>query len=575
MSSSRLVCSRSLVDAYPGLVLQWRSLATAGVEMTRRRSTVLGALAQAQRQSQQTQAARQRAHLQAQRAAERQRREAERARARDDKERAHFHAEARQAEADQANQDLESRVGELGGLLAAALSVDGWVDFEALKRAPMTAPFEPGSLGKEEPPPSLVLPPEPNWVAKHLPSGKKYPERVEQVRRQYEDALAAHGQREKERIQSLEERRREHEARVEQSRQEAEKHNAEIDDYRQRFEARDVPAVVDYFTMVLQGSHYPDGFPQDAKVGYVPESRQLVVEYDLPDFTIIPEVASHRYVKSGDKITTSQRPATQRKALYNAVVAQIPLRTLEELFQADRAGDVETIVFNGYVDTVHPGTGQPHRPCLVTLRTTRDVFAGIDLKRVDPIQCLKTLNASVSKSAAELAPVRPVLDLSMVDPRFIQATDVISELDQRSNLMELTPSEFESLITNLFEKMGLETRLTQASRDGGVDCVAYDSRPILGGKVVIQAKRYKNTVGVSAVRDLFGTMQNEGASKGILVTTSGYGKASFEFAEGKPLELLSGSNLLYLLSEHAGMEAKIEAPEDWQDPEPDTEPQVN
>jgi restriction system protein len=116
--------------------------------------------------------------------------------------------------------------------------------------------------------------------------------------------------------------------------------------------------------------------------------------------------------------------------------------------------------------------------------------------------------------------------------------------------------------------MGLETKLTQASRDGGVDCVAYDARPILGGKVVIQAKRYKNTVGVSAVRDLFGTMQNEGASKGILVTTSGYGNASFEFAAGKPLELISGSNLLYLLAEHAGIDAKIEPPEDWTDPSP-------
>jgi restriction system protein len=132
--------------------------------------------------------------------------------------------------------------------------------------------------------------------------------------------------------------------------------------------------------------------------------------------------------------------------------------------------------------------------------------------------------------------------------------------------MDLSPNEFESLVTNLFEKMGLETRQTQASRDGGVDCVAYDARPILGGKVVIQAKRYKHTVGVSAVRDLFGTMQNEGASKGILVTTSGYGKASFQFAEGKPLELLSGTHLLYLLAEHAGIEARIEPPEDWIDP---------
>jgi restriction system protein len=118
----------------------------------------------------------------------------------------------------------------------------------------------------------------------------------------------------------------------------------------------------------------------------------------------------------------------------------------------------------------------------------------------------------------------------------------------------------------LFTKMGLESRLTQASRDGGVDCVAYDPRPIFGGKVVIQAKRYKNTVGVSAVRDLFGTMQNEGASKGILITTSGYGSASFQFAEGKPIELLTGANLLYLLAEHANIEARIVVPDQWRDP---------
>jgi restriction system protein len=94
----------------------------------------------------------------------------------------------------------------------------------------------------------------------------------------------------------------------------------------------------------------------------------------------------------------------------------------------------------------------------------------------------------------------------------------------------------------------------------------------MGGKVVIQAKRYRHTVGVSAVRDLYGTLQNEGASKGILVTTSGYGKASHDFANGKPIELLDGANLLYLLREHAGIEARIQAPDDWRDPEPDQAP---
>ena len=56
------------------------------------------------------------------------------------------------------------------------------------------------------------------------------------------------------------------------------------------------------------------------------------------------------------------------------------------------------------------------------------------------------------------------------------------------------------------------------------------------------------------------------ASKGILVTTSGYGKAAFEFATDKPLELLSGSHLPYLLEKHAGITAKIEVPETWTDP---------
>ena len=71
------------------------------------------------------------------------------------------------------------------------------------------------------------------------------------------------------------------------------------------------------------------------------------------------------------------------------------------------------------------------------------------------------------------------------------------------------------------------------------------------------------------MRDLFGTVHHEGASKGILVTTSGFGKAAYSFANGKPIELITGSNLLYLLHEHAGVEAKIELPEDWVDPVPD------
>jgi restriction system protein len=44
------------------------------------------------------------------------------------------------------------------------------------------------------------------------------------------------------------------------------------------------------------------------------------------------------------------------------------------------------------------------------------------------------------------------------------------------------------------------------------------------------------------------------------VTTSDYGPDAYEFAKGKPLTLLSGSELLYLLGRH-GYEAKIDLKE--------------
>jgi len=275
-------------------------------------------------------------------------------------------------------------------------------------------------------------------------------------------------------------------------------------------------------------------------------------------------------VKSQDKVVETSRPASQVNGLYSSAIARLTLLCLARIFQVDTKRHVDVAVFNGVRDAIDRRTGKPTRPCLITVRTTRDAFTDIDLDQVDPVACLKYLHAGISTSPTELAPVRPVLQFSMVDPRFITETDTLGALDDRPNLMELTSQQFESLIQNLFEKIGLDTRQTRASRDGGVDCVAYNTDPILGGKVVIQAKRYKNTVGVSAVRDLFGTLQNEGASKGILVTTSQYGKASYDFAKGKPIELFDGTNLMYLLQTHAGINARIEPPDDWQDPEPDS-----
>jgi restriction system protein len=505
------------------------------------------------------------------RAQQQREREAARQLAYNEKERQRLYLEERAAQAAQLNHELGASVEQLEGLLKASLAVDDALDLESLKQKPAPLEFDPGDLAIPLTPPVEQPPPALGALQKLLPGASaKHAKAVEEAARAHAEAVAVFEQAEQKRQATLTEAREEHDKKVQAEAARVAAQHEEVDVFRASYERGSPEAVVTYCALVLAASEYPDTFPQEHKAAYVPESRQLVLELDLPSFDVVPEMLEFRYVKAKDEIATKARPIGQRKSLYARVVAEVTLRTVHEMFESDRLGHIESVVFNGHVDTIDPRTGQPSRPCLITLRTTREQFDGLDLARVEPQACLQGLNASVSRSPAELAPVRPVLDFNMVDPRFVQETDVLASIDQRPNLMELTPSEFEALITNLFEKMGLETRLTQASRDGGVDCVAYDPRPIFGGKVVIQAKRYKNTVGVSAVRDLFGTMQNEGASKGILVTTSGYGKASFEFADGKPLELLGGGNLLYLLEEHAAIKAKIEPPEDWADPVPDS-----
>jgi len=141
---------------------------------------------------------------------------------------------------------------------------------------------------------------------------------------------------------------------------------------------------------------------------------------------------------------------------------------------------------------------------------------------------------------------------------------VAHTLDESFNLAAMDWEDFEHLIREIFEKefssAGGEVKVTQASRDGGVDAVAFDPDPIRGGKIVIQAKRYTNTVAVGAVRDLYGTVMNEGANKGILVTTSDYGPDAYAFAKGKPLVLLNGANLLHMLEKH-GHKARIDLQE--------------
>jgi restriction system protein len=338
-------------------------------------------------------------------------------------------------------------------------------------------------------------------------------------------------------------------------------YNEKIDLLEEKYKMKDPAAVIEYCELVLNNSKYPETFPKSFEIEYNPENQILIVEYDLPPQDCFPTIKDVKYIASRKELKDSYISESQSNKNYDNAIYQISLRTLHELFEADAANALHAIIFNGWVNSINKATGKSENKCIVSIQAPKEVFLEIELGNVDPKACFKSLKGVASTKLASLTPIQPILQITKTDKRIVEGYDVAHRLDDATNIAAMDWEDFEHLVRELFEKefvsSGGEVRVTQASRDGGVDAIAFDPDPIRGGKIVIQAKRYTNVVGVSAVRDLYGTVVNEGATKGILVTTADYGPDAYEFAKDKPLTLLNGSNLLHLLEKH-GHHARID-----------------
>jgi restriction system protein len=322
-------------------------------------------------------------------------------------------------------------------------------------------------------------------------------------------------------------------------------------------------ALATLVEQTLADSPYPVGFPRKAGALFAPESRELLINYDLPRQEVVPDVADYKVVRGRDELQPVKRKDTEIKKLYADVIARTALRTLAEVFEVAPATLVGGAVLNAYVASVDRATGQPCHPLLISVNATRDLFAelNLDAPELDPVLCLRKLNAIVSPHPYDLEPVRPVVQFDLSKYKFVEEMDVVAGLDSRPDLLDLKPVEFEHLIRRLFEAIGMKAWVTQASRDDGVDAVATNEDPLVGGLCVIQAKRYSKIVGLEAVHALAGVMADKAATKGILVTTSWFGKASYDFAArtGR-MELITGRELKSLLLEHLSLDTLIGLP---------------
>ncbi|MDD5548898.1 MAG: restriction endonuclease [Sulfurovaceae bacterium] len=345
--------------------------------------------------------------------------------------------------------------------------------------------------------------------------------------------------------------------------QKQEAHNAEIDLYKKSFYENKQEAVELYFNEIVNSINLSEDLLINWILSYESESKILLIDYDLPDKSIIPELKTMKYITTRKEFAETYIKDKEIDQLYDDVMFQLSLRITNDLYFSDINNQLESIVFNGFSTGINKSTGNEETKCIMSLQTTKNEFMQINIKNVDAKACFLKFKGISGAKLAELIPVAPILQLNKEDNRFVGGKSV-SGVINGTNLASIHWEDFEHLIRELFEKEfavnGSEIKITQASRDGGVDAIMFDPDPIRGGKYIIQAKRYTNVVGVSAVRDLYGTLMNEGAVKGILVTTANYGADSYEFAKDKPITLISGNNLLHMLQKH-GYEARIDLEE--------------
>jgi hypothetical protein len=198
--------------------------------------------------------------------------------------------------------------------------------------------------------------------------------------------------------------------------------------------------------------------------------------------------------------------------------------------------------------------GDPIRPHPELVQEMRDA-ANAHLRLVSLADYLNTVgrytNTDVSDEAVDELR-RATAGLSA----FVEAVRYKYSQD-RLDLLTLSPQEFELIVLALLGVMGYPGTITPLSHDQGADATIHGDGEFGRGKFLVDARRYRSIVDLSAIHALYGVLAASDADGALLVTTSWFARAGKEFAEGKNIHLIEGNELVRLLAENLGIDTFI------------------
>ena len=134
----------------------------------------------------------------------------------------------------------------------------------------------------------------------------------------------------------------------------------------------------------------------------IPSTAELQLRAFIPPPSDLEVIKTYRYLKKNDEITSTELSQKARKDRYTSATHQVALRSIHEIFEADRRGLVKTVALEVGTETTDPATGKMGFIPLLAVAAKREIFLEIDLSAVVPKSTLILLGATISKNPYEL-----------------------------------------------------------------------------------------------------------------------------------------------------------------------------
>ena len=148
----------------------------------------------------------------------------------------------------------------------------------------------------------------------------------------------------------------------------------------------------------------PGAFPGPPRVHVRPVHRRTVVAVPGSRPGPGPHDKAYKYAKAADEITETALPQKATKDRYAGAVNQVALRSLHEVFEADRRGLIQSIALQVGTETIDPATGVETYVPFVAVGADRATFTGFDLAAVVPAATLAHLGRRCRRTRSASSP---------------------------------------------------------------------------------------------------------------------------------------------------------------------------